>query len=51
MRSDLAKADARDAKATNYAEIPELGNEFFEQADEHRAGVLVKRGLGRSPRS
>jgi len=49
LRSDLAKADARGVKPADYADIPELADDFFEQADEHRAGVLVKRGRGRPP--
>jgi uncharacterized protein (DUF4415 family) len=47
LHSDLAKADVRSVKATDYEEIPELGDEFFERADHHRAGVLVQRGRGR----
>lgn len=47
LRSDLAKVDARRVKPADYGEIPELGDDFFERADEHRAGVLVKRGRGR----
>lgn len=49
LRSDLAKADARGVKRADYEEIPELGEDFFERADEHHAGVLVKRGRGRPP--
>jgi uncharacterized protein (DUF4415 family) len=49
LQSDLAKADARGVKPADYEEIPELDDEFFEQADEYRAGVLVKRGRGRPP--
>ncbi|CAB3729651.1 BrnA antitoxin family protein [Trinickia soli] len=49
LGSDLAKVDARGVRASDYEEIPELGDEFFEKADEHRSGVLVKRGRGRPP--
>jgi len=49
LHSDLAKIDARGVEAADYEEIPELSDEFFEQADHHRAGVLVKRGRGRPP--
>jgi uncharacterized protein (DUF4415 family) len=47
LRSDLPKVDAHRIKQAEYDEIPELGDEFFEGADEHRAGALVKRGRGR----
>jgi|GEM_PF-881958 len=47
LRSDLAKVDASSITPADYEEIPELDDEFFEQADEHHAGVLVKRGRGR----
>ena len=47
LQSDLAKVDAQRVKQADYDEIPELGDEFFERADEHRAGALVKRGRGR----
>ena|ERR1700730_5227921 len=47
LQSDLAKVDAHRAKQADYDEIPELGDEFFKGADEHRAGALVKRGRGR----
>lgn len=46
LGSDLTKVDARGVKASDYAEIPELVDEFFDNADEHRDGVLVKRGRG-----
>jgi uncharacterized protein (DUF4415 family) len=49
LRSDLARVDARGVERGDYQEIPELGDHFFEQADEYRAGVLVKRGRGRPP--
>jgi uncharacterized protein (DUF4415 family) len=47
LRSDLAKVDAKSVTQADYDEIPELGDEFFERADEHHAGALVKRGRGR----
>lgn len=49
LRSDLSRVDARGVKPADYEDIPELGDDFFEQADEHCAGVLVKRGRGRPP--
>jgi uncharacterized protein (DUF4415 family) len=51
LRSDLAKADARAMTSADYDEVPELGDAFFENADEHRNGALVKRGRGRPPGS
>lgn len=51
LHSDLAKIDARGVEAADYDEIPELCDEFFEQADQHHGGVLVKRGRGRPPGS
>jgi uncharacterized protein (DUF4415 family) len=50
-QSDLAEVDAKGVSQSGYDEIPELGDEFFQGADEHRAGVLVKRGRGRPPGS
>lgn len=47
LQSDLAKVDARGVTRSDYAEIPELGDEFFNGADEHRSGAPVKRGRGR----
>ena len=47
LQSDLAKMDAKDIGQSDYDEIPELGDQFFQNADEHHAGVLVKRGRGR----
>ncbi|WP_084168437.1 BrnA antitoxin family protein [Paraburkholderia acidipaludis] len=50
LRSDLKKVDASRPAGTDYDDVPELDDDFFEQADEHIGGVLVKRGRGR-PRS
>lgn len=49
--SDLAKSDARALTPEDYEEIPELDDAFFETADLHVNGVLVKRGRGRPPGS
>lgn len=49
LHSDFAKIDTRGVTAADYEEIPELSDDFFEQADQYRAGVLVKRGRGRPP--
>jgi uncharacterized protein (DUF4415 family) len=50
-QSDLAKVNAEGVSQSGYDELPELGDEFFEGADERRAGALVKRGRGRPPGS
>ena len=47
LHSDLAKVEAKSLSQSDYDEVPELGDEFFASADEHRDGVLVKRGRGR----
>jgi uncharacterized protein (DUF4415 family) len=47
LQSDLDKSDARPLTAEDYQEIPELDDAFFLDADEHKNGVLVKRGRGR----
>ncbi|WP_297351635.1 BrnA antitoxin family protein [Paraburkholderia sp.] len=47
LHSALAKVDSQRIKKTDYDEIPELGDEFFQGADEDRAGELVRRGRGR----
>lgn len=47
LQSDLAKVDAHIITHAEYAEIPELSENFFDRADENVNGVLVKRGRGR----
>lgn len=47
--TDLAKVDAHIVRPEEYDELPELTDEFFERADRHEGGVLVKRGRGRPP--
>jgi predicted transcriptional regulator len=42
--SDLRKIDAHVITREEYEESPELGPEFFEQADEFQGGKLVQRG-------
>ena len=42
--SDLRMIDEAEPDAAAYAEIPELTDEWFEQAAHYRAGVLVRRG-------
>jgi uncharacterized protein (DUF4415 family) len=46
--SDLAKVDAHVITPEEYEEIPELTETFFEQADYHVGGKLVRRGRPRS---
>jgi len=40
----LQKIDETEPDAAAYAEIPELTEEWFEQAALYRGGVLVRRG-------
>ena len=42
--TDLARFDAHEITAEEYEDIPELTDEFFERADHHRGGVLIRRG-------
>ncbi len=44
LGSDLGRIDAHAIQPGEYEEIPELTDEFFEQADEHLGGKLVRRG-------
>lgn len=43
-KSNLARIDAEEPDEAAYAEIPELPDEFFEQAVLHKRGVPVRRG-------
>lgn len=43
-RTDLAAVDAHEITPEEYAEIPELTDEWFEKADQYRGGKLVRRG-------
>ncbi|MGH8471383.1 MAG: BrnA antitoxin family protein [Gammaproteobacteria bacterium] len=47
LGSDLRKIDAHVITPEEYAEVPELKQGFFEQADEYKGGKLVRRGRGR----
>lgn len=47
--ADLPKMDAHTITPEEYEELPELTDEFFEQADFLVGGVLVRRGRGRPP--
>ncbi len=42
--SDLQKIDAHVVRPEEYDEIPELTEEWFEQADYYEGGKLVRRG-------
>lgn len=44
LQSDLKKIDETEPDAAAHAEIPELTDEWFEQAAHHRGGILVRRG-------
>lgn len=46
--SDLKRIDAHAISAEEYDEIPELTDEFFEQADIHKNGQLIRRGRPKS---
>jgi uncharacterized protein (DUF4415 family) len=48
LGSDLGKIDAHVIQADEYQEIPELTDEFFEQADLHVGGQLIQRGRPKS---
>ncbi|HEY8565555.1 MAG TPA: BrnA antitoxin family protein [Beijerinckiaceae bacterium] len=42
--------DAHEPTPADYDEIPELDDEFFEQADLYHGGALVRRGRPKSDR-
>jgi hypothetical protein len=44
IRSDLARIDAHEITAEEYAEIPELDDAFFERADLYEGDRLIRRG-------
>jgi uncharacterized protein (DUF4415 family) len=46
--SDLSKVDAHKINPAEYEEIPELDDDFFERADYHEGGRLVRRGRPRA---
>ena len=48
LGSDLAKVDAHVIQPEEYEEIPELTDEWFERADLHEGGKLIRRGRPRS---
>ncbi|WP_372425399.1 BrnA antitoxin family protein [Salinarimonas chemoclinalis] len=48
IKSDLARIDRHEITAEEYAEIPELDDEFFERADLYEGDRLIKRGRPKS---
>jgi uncharacterized protein (DUF4415 family) len=44
LGSDLRKIDAHAVTPDEYEDIPELTDEWFEKADQHRGTKLVRRG-------
>jgi uncharacterized protein (DUF4415 family) len=44
LGTDLEKFDAHEITAEEYEEIPELTEEWFQQADLYRGGKLIRRG-------
>jgi uncharacterized protein (DUF4415 family) len=42
--TDLAKLDAHVIGPDEYEDVPELTDEWFEKADAHEGGKLVRRG-------
>jgi uncharacterized protein (DUF4415 family) len=48
LGSDLKKIDTHIITPDEYTEIPELSDEFFEQADLYAGDKLVQRGRPRS---
>ena len=48
LGSDLAKLDAHVIQPEEYDDIPELTDAWFEQADLHEGGKLIRRGRPRS---
>ena len=45
--TDLAKLDAHEVQPEEYEDIPELTDEFFENADFYIGEKLIRRGRGR----
>lgn len=49
IHTDLAKLDTHEVQPEEYEDIPELTDEFFEQADFYIGDKLIRRGRGRPP--
>ena len=50
LGSNLRKVDAHRITKQEYKEIPELGKEWFEHADLHVGGMLIRKGKIGRPR-
>src|SRR5687768_4239430 len=46
--SDLSRVDEHAITPAEYRDIPELDGDFFDRADHHEGGKLVRRGRPRS---
>ena len=44
IHTDLARLDAHEIQPEEYEDIPELTDEFFDKADFHIGGKLIRRG-------
>lgn len=49
IHTDLAKLDAHEVQPEEYDDIPELNDEFFDNAEIRRGDKLIRRGPGRPP--
>jgi len=49
IHTDLARLDAHEVQPEEYEDIPELTDEFFDNAEIRRGDVLIRRGRGRPP--
>ncbi len=49
LGSDLAKVDTQGVSEGDYAEIPELSDDWFERAVVHEGGRPLRRGRPRLP--
>jgi uncharacterized protein (DUF4415 family) len=47
--TDLAKLDAHEIQPEEYEDIPELTDEWFDNADLYDGEKLIRRGRGRPP--
>ena len=46
--SDLSKVDAHAITPAEYDKVPELEEDFFDRADHHKEGRLLRRGRPKS---
>jgi hypothetical protein len=47
LQSNLAKVDSHIATDADYAEVPELSDDFFDSASEHVGGEPLEQANGR----